>query len=50
MLYVILCYITNECHLKGMARNYDEAGMPSMFKSFNGKPCLVRDKKIKGEA
>lgn len=32
----------------GMARNYDEAGMPSMFKSFNGKPCLVRDKKNKG--
>jgi len=27
----------------GMARNYDEAGMPSMFKSFNGKPCLVRN-------
>jgi hypothetical protein len=27
----------------GMARNYDEAGMPSMFKSFNGKPVLVRN-------
>lgn len=28
----------------GMVRNYEEAGMPSMFKSFNGKPVLVRNR------
>ena len=27
----------------GMVRNYDQAGMPSMFRSFNGKPVLIRN-------
>eukprot|EP00613_Pedinella_sp_CCMP2098_P020007 CAMPEP_0171688532 /NCGR_PEP_ID=MMETSP0991-20121206/3945_1 /TAXON_ID=483369 /ORGANISM="non described non described, Strain CCMP2098" /LENGTH=869 /DNA_ID=CAMNT_0012276479 /DNA_START=34 /DNA_END=2643 /DNA_ORIENTATION=+ len=30
----------------GLVRNYEEAGMPSMFKSFNGKPVLIRNREV----
>jgi len=30
----------------GSVRNYEAAGMPSMFKSFNGKPVLIRNRLV----
>lgn len=36
---------------KGSLRNYDESGLPSMFKAYNGKPTLIRNREaVKGSS